>query len=107
MSKTETEYPEIPIEEIRVTVEGDVPTLELPTGQKIRLRVSIREWTHERPMSGEYLQLEAETDYMDNSAWWELYPERSDLTAGDTSDNFPSLSIEPEVIPTEEGESDA
>lgn len=88
-------------EALRITTDDGYPAVEFPSGQKLRLRVHVTEWTHDRPRNGESVDMEVEVD-ADDFAWWTIYPERTDVMAGDKRDNFPTMSIEPEFIDPEE-----
>lgn len=80
----------------KVRVDDGDPVLELPNGGAIRLRVGVREWTHERPERGEAIAMHVEVD-ADDHAWWMLYPERSEAGAVPTEREFPEISIAPEI----------
>lgn len=95
--KSENELPQFDREEFRVRVEDGFPVLVLPNCQEVRLRVHVMEWTYNEPRMGENVAMDVETDSDFDYAWWSLQPERADVMAGDTRDNFPQVSIEPEI----------
>lgn len=78
-----------------VTKDGD-PALKLPNGDTVRLKIFVTEWTHEEPQFGEPVGMKAEVD-SDDFAWWTLYPERSEVVGPNTDEDFPQVSIEPEI----------
>lgn len=85
-----------PMQAIQIIVDEGVPTIEFPDGAKVRLNLHLREWTHESPKSGEEIPLRVETDGND-FRWWMAYPKRSEETVGTLREDFPQLTIEPEV----------
>lgn len=99
MSSEATDADEPVIEQLRnskVKIEDGDPVLELPSGDRVRLNISVTEWTHEEPQWGESVDMAAEVD-TDDFAWWTLYPNRSDVSTVTTEEDFPKVTIVPRI----------
>ncbi|WP_256545384.1 hypothetical protein [Halobellus inordinatus] len=78
------------------TEDGDL-VLDFPGGEKLRLRVHVTEWTHERSSAGETVEMDTEVDYDPDGSWWMLYPERSNVDGEPGQTDYPRIDIDPHL----------
>lgn len=74
-------------EDFRIITDDGQPAVELPTGQKIRLRAHVKVESEESRW-GDAVNTKTEVD-ADDFAWWTIFPEEG---------GYPEVVIEPELI---------